>query len=177
MISIKRIKTDAQEYAFVENLLETAFPPEEHRELKEQRNLADNNELFYNNAILEDGVPIGLITYWKFPDFYYIEHFAISSEYRNGGYGKKVLELLHSQLSAPIVLEVELPETEISKRRITFYERVGYYLIEEEYFQPPYRKQDNPLQMYLMVYDKNKKFRDTAKIKKNLYTHVYQVQK
>lgn len=175
MISIKQIKTNATEYSFVENLLETAFPPEEHRELNKQRNFTDNNEFFYNNVILDNEMPVGLITYWKFDGFYYIEHFAISPECRNGGYGKKVLELLHEQLSSPVVLEVELPETEISKRRINFYERLGYQLIQEEYFQPPYRKQDCKLPMYLMIYDKNKKFKDIPAIKKNLYKHVYQV--
>lgn len=175
MITIKQIKTNAKEYSFIEDLLETAFPPQEHRELKEQRNFTDYNELFYNNVILDNERPIGLITYWKFDGFYYIEHFAISSEYRNGGYGKKVLEQLHEQLSSPVVLEVELPETEMSNRRINFYERLGYQLIQEKYFQPPYREQDVKLPMHLMIYDKDKKLKDIPTIKRNLYKHVYQV--
>ena len=131
--------------------------------------------MFYNNIILENDVPIGIVSFWNFNDFYYIEHFAISPDYRNGGYGKKVLEYLNQQISAPIVLEVELPETEMSKRRINFYKRIGYKLIQEEYYQPPYRKQDNKLPMFLMVYDQNQEITDFTPIKKKLYKYVYNV--
>lgn len=175
MISIKRVRTSDKEYAFAEQLLMTAFPPEEHRELETQRDFTDNNELFYNNIILENDIPMGIVSFWNFNDFYYIEHFAISPDYRNGGCGKKVLEYLNQQISAPIVLEVELPETEMSKRRINFYKRIGYKLIQEEYYQPPYRKQDNKLPMFLMVYDQNQEITDFTPIKKKLYKYVYNV--
>ncbi len=57
--------------------------------------------------------------------FYYIEHFAIDPSLRNGGYGKRVLEVdeLKKQLKGPIVLEVEEPNDEMSTRRIHFYKR------------------------------------------------------
>ena len=85
------------------------------------------------------------------------------------------MEYLNQQISAPIVLEVELPETEMSKRRINFYKRIGYKLIQEEYYQPPYRKQDNKLPMFLMVYDQNQEITDFTPIKKKLYKYVYNV--
>lgn len=176
MISIKKIKTTDLEYPFTEELLTTAFPPEEHRELPLQREYTDNNARFQNNIILDNEVPIGCISYWDFDDFYYIEHFAISPDFRNGGYGKKVLEYINEHIAHPIVLEVELPENEMSKRRIGFYERIGYELIKEEYFQPPYRKQDSNLPMFLMIYDKHKQKREIEHIKRTLYKYVYNVE-
>lgn len=172
-MELKRIRTSDKEYLFAENLLQTSFPEEEYRELKEQRLNTDNNSLFHNNVIYDKKEPIGIISYWLFNDFCYIEHFAISPEQRNGGYGKIVLEYLNEAIRQPIVLEVELPTTEMSKRRIGFYERLGYKLIQEFYYQPPYRKQNEKLPMYLMINDPQQKIKDTNSIKKTIYKHVY----
>lgn len=177
MVNIKQIRTvDTAHYSFVEELFTTAFPKEERRELTLQRDYTDNNPLFFNNIISDDDTPIGFITYWKFEDYYYIEHFAIHSSQRNGGYGKKVLEHIHKTLNSPIVLEVELPNDELSARRIGFYERVNYKLWKNEYSQPPYRKGDNYLPMYLMVYGDLNSEKDFERIKQNLYKEVYLVE-
>lgn len=177
MISINKIKTvNAEYYNFTEELLTSAFPKEERRELALQRDYTDNNPLFFNNIILDNDTPVGFITYWKFEDYYYIEHFAIHPSQRNEGYGKKVLEHLHKTLNAPIVLEVELPNDEMSIRRIGFYERVNYKLWENEYSQPPYRKGDDYLPMHLMVYGDLDSEKDFDRIKHNLYKEVYLVE-
>ena len=110
MIEIKQVKTqDEVNYTFVEKLMHTAFPQEERRDTVQQREYSDNNLRFCNNIILENGNSIGMISYWTMGDFYYIEHFAIDPSLRNGGYGKRVLEMIKKQLKGPIVLEVEEP--------------------------------------------------------------------
>lgn len=35
-----------------------------------------------------------MISYWIMGDFYYIEYFVIDFSFRNGGYGKCVLEMI-----------------------------------------------------------------------------------
>jgi hypothetical protein len=50
------------------------------------------------------------------------------------------------------VLEVEPPEDEIKKRRIAFYERCGFHLSKEEYYQPPYQEGGEPVRLMLMSY-------------------------
>ena len=153
MIEIKRISTqDGTEYAYVEHLMETAFPQEERRDTFQQREYSDHHPLFCSNILLENGKPIGMISYWKMDEFFYIEHLAIDPDLRNGGYGSRVLERTKELLQAPIVLEVELPEEEMSKRRIGFYQRQGFTLHEKPYVQPPYRKGDSGLPMHLMSY-------------------------
>ena len=69
----------------MEQLLVASFPTDEYRALEEEREYTDLKEIFYNNIILSDGAPIGLITYWDFGQFYYVEHFAIDPAQRNGG--------------------------------------------------------------------------------------------
>lgn len=172
-LNFKHVRTNEKDYSFSEKLLVTAFPENEHRELDAQRNNVDNDPRFFNTIIYEGENPIGFITYWQFDGFYYIEHFATSPQVRNGGYGKKILEHLHQSLNAPIILEVEMPEDEMSRRRIGFYERLGYTLLDIPYFQPPYRKEDSILPMRLMVYDPTKTIEDIKPIRENIYQHVY----
>ena len=175
MISIESIKTSHEKYDFVENLLTSAFPKEERRELDLQRKYTDDNPLFHTNIIWHEEKPVGFITYWDFNDFYYIEHFAISPDCRNGGYGQKVLTRVDELLTKPIALEVELPTTELSSRRIGFYSRLGYKLWEKEYKQPPYRKGDEFLPMYIMVKGELDPEKDFEKVRDKLYKEVYNV--
>ena len=177
MITIKRIRTThVEHYDFVEKLLVSAFPREERRELELQRDHTDEHPLFYNNIIFHDNVPVGFITYWDFDDFYYIEHFAIAPEARNGGFGHKVLKYIDDKLTKPIVLEVEVPIDEMSIRRIGFYSRLGYKLWERKYLQPPYRKGDEYIPMYLMVKGDLDSTKDFERIKQKLYSKVYKVE-
>lgn len=174
MIRFQPIRTqDVEYYQFVENLLVTAFPPEEYRELSEWRKYTDHNDRFYNNMIFDGDTPVGLITYWDFDSFYYVEHFAIDPALRNGGYGKKTLDTLCKQLSRPIVLEVEMPLEEMAQRRINFYQRQGFILWEKEYKQPPYKAGDDFLPMYLMVRGDLQCEQDFESIKNRIHKEVY----
>lgn len=153
MIKFQRIATsDTALYDYMEKLMTTSFPPEEYRSLAELRNYTDAKPHFYCNIILHDDNPIGLITYWDFGHFYYVEHFAIDPSQRNGGHGKNVLSHLCQQINKPIILEVEAPEEEMAIRRINFYKRHGFTLWEKPYMQPPYKPGDGYLPMLLMAY-------------------------
>lgn len=174
MIKFQPISTsDVQHYKFMEELLTAAFPPEEYRELESLREYTDRIGNFQNNIIFDDDIPIGFITYWNFSQFYYVEHFAINPALRNGGYGKKVLEHLCKEITLPIVLEVEKPVEEMAKRRINFYTRHGFTLWQKEYEQPPYKKGDDFLPMYLMVHGNLQCGKDFDEVKNKIYKEVY----
>jgi len=177
MIGIKRITTgDSQYYDYMEQLLTASFPVEEYRDLNELREYTDHTPIFYCNIILEDDSPVGLVTYWDLGNFYYIEHFAIDPNQRNGGYGRKLLEYLADFLKKPIVLEVEHPTEEMAKRRIGFYQRHGYTLWEKEYFQPPYKIGHSDLPMYLMIQGDLEPEKDFENVKRQIHRIVYNVQ-
>lgn len=155
MLRLQRIHTaDKALYDFMENLLVASFPAEEYRDLDQLRQYADSRETFRCNVILdEDDTPIGLFNYWDFGTFCYGEHFAIDPARRNGGLGKRALEELCRQVHPrPIVLEVEMPVEEMSRRRIGFYQRQGFTLWDKPYQQPPYKPGDGFLPMRLMAY-------------------------
>lgn len=175
MIRIESIRTTHEAYDFVENLLISAFPEEERRELALQREYTDSNPLFRTNVIYQGEQPVGVITCWDFDTFSYIEHFAISPDCRNGGYGQKVLTRMDELLAKPIVLEVEMPTTELSNRRIGFYKRLGYTLWEKEYRQPPYHAGDGYLPMRIMAKGALNPESDFESVKAKLYKDVYNV--
>ena len=95
MISFIPIKENKHPlYAYSEKILVQSFPKNEYRDLDQQKENINRNALFNCNIIIDNEEPIGIINYWTFDSFCYIEHFAIDSTKRNQGYGRKVLEIL-----------------------------------------------------------------------------------
>lgn len=118
---------------------------------------------------------VGFITAWKFDKFIYIEHFAIDESARNGGRGGRALKQFLASCQAPVVLEVEIPTDELSKRRIGFYERLGFTLDQHLYHQPPYQEGGETLEMRLMTYGGIDLTGCFEQVKHTLYTQVYGV--
>lgn len=176
MIRLQRITTaDTALYSFMENLMTASFPSEEYRSLDELRRYTDLKNHFHNNIIFHNDTPVGLITYWDFGHFYYVEHFAIDPTQRNGGHGKNVLSHLGQLLKYPIILEVEEPTEEMAQRRINFYQRHGFTLWEKPYQQPPYKSGDGYLPMLLMAYGDLNCEKDFDTVKEHIYREVYNV--
>lgn len=173
MIALHRITDpDSQAYRFAERLLTTAFPPEEYREPAEWRVLTAGRDRFRNNVICDDGMPVGLLSYWDLGRFHYVEHFAVTPELRNRSYGERALKYLLRDLPTPVVLEVEAPVDDTTRRRIGFYRRQGFVLWETEYRQPPYRPGGDWLPMHLMAYG-NLPETEFEAVRDTIYKHVY----
>lgn len=179
MLTFTRINTQHPHYSFVEELLHLSFPIEERRDDEDQRRNADENERFYCYLLTdknESGTEelIGLITIWKLDGFYYAEHLATSPAVRNRGYGRQIMEALKALLSDfPIVLEVERPEDEMSRRRIGFYQRCGFKLCMQDYYQPPYRAGGEGLPLYLMYAGVDEIDSCYPQIRDEIYRNVY----
>lgn len=102
-------------------------------------------------VVTDIGKFIGIMIYWQFQDFIFLEHMAISPELRGHGYGRRIMQELMDKSHHQIVLEVEHPTEQNSKRRIRFYEGLGFIKIPHPYFQPPYERNGQPLPMVLMA--------------------------
>lgn len=177
MLALKEIKTSHERYPFVEALLQSAFPSDERRDDKEQRNFTNNNEKFHCLLIQDSGKPIGLITYWDFEAFVYVEHFAIREDQRRSGWGTKAMTLFLQGMNLPVVLEVEMPRVkgDITHRRIRFYRHIGFSLRKMAYEQPPYRNGDGWLPMKIMTYGKFNWLKMAGNIRETIYREVYGV--
>ena len=165
--------SNIDEVSFVENLYIESFPPSERRPVKKMLDFYQDNDLFFIDVAVEDGRLVGFLTYWDIDEFIFAEHFAIAPEFRNGGYGRKVMKLFQKS-AKPIILEVELPSTILSERRIGFYQRLGYKLWENvQYQQPAYSIDGLAIPMKLMTYGNLNVERDLIEIRSKIYSIVY----
>lgn len=101
-------------------------------------------------AVYRNGELCGLISYWTFNDFLYIEHLAVIPHMRNQGAGKAIIEHIKG-LGKPVVLECEPPDmSAMAMRRFNFYKRCGFDVIDRDYIQPPYTPASRPVHLYVM---------------------------
>lgn len=163
---------------FIEKIYIESFPPNERRAVSALHDLIVNEKDFVVLLILNtDKERVGFITYWLFDGYIFAEHFAISSEFRNGGYGAKAMEAFFKYISEPIIIEVETPNNDnIAKRRIEFYKRLNFKLWDNiEYEQPPYLKDSEPIPMKIMSFRDIDLDTGFEKIKSDIYKKVYQI--
>ena len=171
-IKRKRLKTTtSEEYRFAEELLTASFPADEYRPLEEQRRNVESIDMFHMNILFAGEEPAGLLSYWQFDGYIYVEHFAIHPTLRGKGYGHEAIDgLIREQRN--IVLEVEIPTDDITRRRIAFYTRCGLTLCPKEYIQPAYRTDGNELPMRIMYCGIDAE-KDFEKIRATIYLNVY----
>ena len=175
MLTLTPINTRNKHYLFVERLLHEAFPENERRDDNRQQANTDRNPLFHCLLVqTEKEQPIGLLTYWQFDEFIYIEHFATAEAERGKGYGSEAMKLFLAQAEKPVVLEAEMPHrsNDQALRRIRFYKRLGFRVCSAPYKQPPYRCTDGWLPMKILKYG-NLPF--SYFVKQTIYREVYDI--
>lgn len=134
-----------------------AFPPEERRPYADASEFGEfvrsKHPKFNVLAAMEDGEFVGFMSYWNFDGYTYIEHFAVSPELRGRNIGRAMMEYVFKAVNNNVLIEVELPETEMARRRIGFYKRLGFCPHHDiEYIQPPYSDGLSPLPLMLMTH-------------------------
>ena len=159
--------TSQSDFSEIYRIMQASFSDNEYRPYDEQLALFEEPEyrIYY--------MPAGFLAVWEFESFIYIEHFAVDPALRNSGTGSAMLQELVKQYQKPICLEVELPEDELTRRRIGFYERNGFVFNEYPYIQPPISKGKSPVPLRIMTYGEAIT-RETFEAMKNvLYRSVY----
>lgn len=115
-----------------------SFPDCERREWYDELSLMASEPRFHAMQACDDGRLVGFVTYWSFDACSYIEHLAVAKSWRCKGIGGQLLERVASQ-GKPVLLEVEPPDDEVTRRRVDFYHRHGLVLHSGiDYLQPPY---------------------------------------
>lgn len=158
----------------VKSLYLTAFPPEERRPWDDIESMLENGGQPYEMYVINcNRVFAGFISYWRFDDFIYVEHFAVESSYRGQGVGTESIRIFVSLDTRPIVLEVEpKASSEMAGRRIDFYLRCGFDAHHDyPYEQPPYAPELPSVPLMLMTYG-NKKL-NLDKTMSQIYQYVY----
>lgn len=139
-------------FAKVYPILAAAFPETELRTRERQAALLHRDGYRLYGAKEADGAYFAVIAAWELAeDFIYLEHFAVAENKRNGGIGGALLEEFLAWYGRKAVLEVEVPEDELTKRRVGFYERHGFFYNDYPYLQPPMRQGQGMLPLRLMT--------------------------
>ena len=132
-------------------LYEDAFPLEERRSVDQLKRLIGTTEKMFFNAVVSDGILCGLFVFWNFDKFCYLEHFAIYPHLRNKKIGKQVLDYLAENLPGLRLLEVEPAiDDEMAVRRVEYYRRNGYKVLDDSYIQPSYHKREDACPLWIM---------------------------
>lgn len=168
-------KITKQEFKDIFEIMQQSFPGEEFRNYNAQKellNIKNYNIAFKKN---DENRVICFIASWEFDNFIFIEHFAVAQCTRNSGVGSAFLKDFLFHCNKNVILEVEVPTTEIKKRRIDFYKRLGFYLNKYEYLQPAMRENTLPIPLKIMSNNTYLNELEFYNIKDTLYKIVYKV--
>jgi len=118
-------------------LYRRSFPAHELRLWPDQQAVM-NDPLYHFDLCLLDGVLAGLILYWDFGAYIYVEHFCVEPTMRGHGLGTLILAEL-AKKGKPIILEIDPLTDDVAVRRKGFYERCGYVANGFAHVHPPYQ--------------------------------------
>lgn len=127
-----------------------AFPPEERRQAAQLEKLLHTEQAMFFNAVECEGKLAGLFVYWNFGSFYYLEHLAVFAEMRNKNIGQQILDWAKEHLNGVRLLEVEPAEDEMTTRRVNYYQRNGYMILDQSYIQPAYDGKGEACPLWIM---------------------------
>lgn len=151
-MNLERINKNNQHlFSDAFSLYESAFPKEERRDPDEQKRVM-TKDAYHFDLIMNGSEFIGVMLYWETDEFIFLEHFTTIPEIRGKGFGAQALDLL-KQKGKTVILEIEDPVDEISKRRLAFYERNGFVLTPHYHIQAKYHLGDDDLMLKILSYN------------------------
>lgn len=147
----------------------SSFPEDERRSETQFRELF-HHPIVKVYSVQDQANNIGYLIIWELSGFVFVEHFEVFQPFRSKKYGSVIIGHLFKN-HPKIVLEAE-PEQhdELAKRRIGFYQRNGFGVIDTQYIQPPYGAGKNPLNLWLLATWNPE---NITKIKEEIYDVVY----
>ncbi len=166
---IQQIKSKENRY-FAEfwKIYSASFPLNERRVSNQQTAVFKKQE-YQVDIYLSDNHVIGFIAFWTTTDFIYIEHLAIAPEFRSKGFGSAILKPFIEREPVPVILEIEPIINDLTRRRLKFYESLGFVQYDHPHYQPPYHTSDQPLHLVILTYPNQ--------INENLYRQFTKFQK
>ena len=156
-------------------IMEDSFPTDEHRPRQAQQALFDDDR-YAVYTLAENGRILGFLAVWTLENWLFIEHFAVSPDARNRGIGGNMLQALLASTDLRVCLEVELPESDIARRRIGFYTRQGLTFNDHPYVQPAMGEGQSPVPLRIMTSNGAIDCSEFRALRALLYRNVYRVE-
>ena len=127
-----------------------AFPYEERRDTDEQLRVLQKEDYHFDLLMDQDRL-LGIVLYWQTGDMIYLEHLATIEQIRGKGTGTAALGLLKEK-GKTIILEIEPPSDDLTRRRLGFYQRNGFILTPHDHIQLKYHLGDEDLTLKILSY-------------------------
>ncbi|MFA7494556.1 MAG: GNAT family N-acetyltransferase [Proteiniphilum sp.] len=141
---------DTDRWKSVWELYEGSFPLAEKRK-KEDHLRAYADTRFFPLSAWEGKELIGLIFFWEWDSYRYLEYLAVNPRLRGQSFGSQMLRYLRDS-EHTIILEIDPLINELSVRRLQFYERAGYTLTPYRFMHLPYRLEAEPQELLILSY-------------------------
>ena len=132
-------------------LYRASFPSHELRLWDDQKAVM-SDPAYHFDMCLTDGALAGLILYWDFGAYIYVEHFCVEPNLRGQGLGTLILRALAQQNDKPIILEIDPLADDVALRRRDFYTRCGYVQNDYKHIHPPYQCANRGHELIIMSY-------------------------
>ena len=145
-------ETDTQRWNKVWELYEESFPIAERRKIADHIRACSDSQ-FYPISAWEGSELIGLLFYWEWDSYRYLEYLAVNPELRGSGFGSQLLRYLRDS-DHTIILEIDPLINELSVRRLQFYERAGFTLTPYRFVHLPYRLESQSQELLILSYPK-----------------------
>ena len=155
------------------DIMVSSFPKEERRTKQGFLSLVKTSERYKIYALSDGEKLVAFFSVWEFDNFTFGDHFAVCEAMRNKGIGAELLKKLLSDCRLPFILEAELPDCEIARRRQGFYVRNGFKVNPFPYLLPPMQEGCKPVPMHVLSYPKFLVKSEFKAIKETLYKEVY----
>lgn len=158
----------------IERLFTEAFPESERRPIEWLCRLLKEEPAMH---LVTEGES-AMLCYWRFPEFVYVEYLAVDKSLRSQGMGGRIISQLVESVDVPVILEVEPPVDDLTRRRVAFYQRHGFRLLSIPYEQPSYGVAPGlPLRLMLCVRDATMHVPTAEDMAAVIHERVYGVQK
>ena len=143
---------DKRRWDEVWKLYEDSFPAAERRKVEDHIR-AINDDRFLPLSVWDGNLLIGLMFFWEWDSYRYLEHLAVNPNLRGHGYGSMLIKYLRDS-DHTIILEIDPLNNELSVRRLQFYERSGFTLTPYRFVHLPYRLDGNEQELLILSYPK-----------------------
>ena len=157
------------------DIMVSSFPKGERRTREGFLSLVEGSEKYRIYELLDGEKLVAFFSVWEFESFAFGDHFAVSERLRNKGIGAELLKKILSDCRLPFILEAELPDCEIARRRQGFYTRNGFKINHFSYLLPPMQEGCKAIPMHILSYPEPQSESEFKNIKETLYKEVYNV--
>ena len=143
---------DKSRWSEVWKLYEESFPVAERRKAEDHLSACNDNR-FFPLSVWDGNQLIGLMFFWEWDNYRYLEHLAVNPDLRGHGYGTQLLNYLRESKHT-IILEIDPLINELSVRRLQFYERSGFTLTPYRFVHLPYQLDGIKQELLILSYPK-----------------------